>query len=57
LDVYNNVGQMVQHVANENLSAGFHSFNINTSALAPGQYYLKLFVNDAVYTHPMLKVE
>jgi hypothetical protein len=57
LDVYNSAGQLVQQVANENLVAGFHSFNINTSTLAPGQYYLKLLVDDAMYTHPMLKVE
>jgi hypothetical protein len=55
LQLFSGAGQLLQQIVNENLSAGEYSYQLNTASLTPGEYYLKLVVDDAVITRTILK--
>jgi hypothetical protein len=42
LKLYNTVGQLVQEIAQDNLSAGSHTFDVDTHGCAQGTYFLIL---------------
>ncbi len=54
LDVYNAQGQLVETVANEELSAGNHSYTFNAENLPSGVYYCKLQTANDVQTRKMV---
>lgn len=57
LSIFNMNGQLMQQAVNENMNAGFHLVNINTSGMAAGQYIMKLAVDNTVLTRTITKVE
>lgn len=56
LQLYNTSGQLVQTITNENLFAGDHTYQLNTSGLTAGEYYLKLIVDNSVFTRSVIKI-
>ena len=54
ISIYNALGQKVLEVVNQELSAGFHSVNIDASSLSSGMYFYKLQTNNYSKTMKML---
>ena len=52
--VYNNLGQEVINVQNQNQEAGMHLMNLDFTDLAEGIYYIKLFSSEGVIQIPVM---
>jgi len=52
--IYNQLGQKVAEVADQNYSAGNHSINFNAAELASGIYYYRIAAGSFVQTKKML---
>lgn len=55
IKVYDNLGKVVEELANERFDAGSHVVTFDGSELSTGTYYYQLIVNDKVQTGVMLK--
>jgi len=55
ISVYNNVGQFVKKSSLGFLPKGDHRIELNITTLPTGQYYIRLFANDAVYNGSFIK--
>ncbi|MBU1718075.1 MAG: T9SS type A sorting domain-containing protein, partial [Bacteroidetes bacterium] len=47
ISVYNNLGELVQVVANENLPEGNHAFGFNAASLPSGLYFARISANQS----------
>lgn len=55
--LYNSIGQEITRVVNdEQLDAGYHTFELNTPGLEAGAFYLVLRAGDQILTEQMLHV-
>jgi hypothetical protein len=57
LSIYDPTGRLLRVIAEEKLAAGYHSREINLSAMANGQYFLRLLLNGETYTSILVKSE
>lgn len=57
LSVYNTLGQLVEILVDESLSAGFHSYSFDASNLSSGVYLYKLEAGTFVSTKKMILVK
>ena len=56
LDIYNVRGTKVLKVFDKTLSSGNHDFNVNTSRLLSGTYFIHLISNESLVVKKMVKI-
>jgi len=57
ITLYDIVGREIKLIGNQSMNAGNHFTNVNLSDVSPGVYFIKLQVDNAVYTQRLVRIE